>query len=297
MLIALGVLLWASTSRGSSTPPPAPQNAGPGTDPWTSSFPPPTIAPSGITGSCITGTITDQYATATPTTVTPTPVGSATSTWTTPVAAVKPRRQRRPITTIGVGIAVLWLVGASLLEAWGWIHPEALWMIITALGIVLVSMLISIVVNRSWVLPFLFVPLAGLLVMLSIAQPLLDGASGERTITPDTVALASVEHRLAAGDLVIDLRDVPLTGDTVTVAAEVGMGRLRVLVPGDADMVITTDVGAGQAEVNGNEIADGVRQHDTRNVDADDQPATGTFQLDLRVGMGQISIEHVASNS
>ena len=283
MLIALGVLLWASTSSGGSTPPPAPPSAGPGTDPWTSSFPPPTVDRHRRSRS--SGTITDQYATVTPTTVTPTtvtptPGGTTTSTRSSPVAVVTPRRQRRPITTIGVGIAALWLAGASLLEAWGWIHPEALWMIVTALGIVLVSMLISIIVNRSWVLPFLFVPLAGLLVMLSIAQPLLDGASGERTITPDTVALASVEQHLAAGNLVIDLRDVPLTGNTVPVAAEVGMGRLRVLVPRDADMVITTDVGAGQAEVNGNEITDGVRQHDTRNVAADD-PAR---RWNLRVG-------------
>jgi predicted membrane protein len=88
---------------------------------------------------------------------------------------------------------------------------------------------------------------------------------------------------------------VPLQGD-VTVTAEVGMGQLRLFVPSDADIEVRTSVGAGEVRLDGAEIVNGVRQHDTRVVAAEQSPATGRFVLNLTVGMGQITLDRVASN-
>jgi phage shock protein PspC (stress-responsive transcriptional regulator) len=284
VLVALGVLLWVSSNHRRDTPPP-PTSSGSdttgtgtsvtGTPVAGSAFPPPTATSATVKSAASTS-------------------GLTATTLQPRVAA--PRRPRWPITSIGVGIAALWLAGAALFEALGWFQPEALWMIVTALGIVLVAMLISIIVNRSWVLPFLFVPLAGALVMLSVAQPRLDGASGQRTVQPATVALAETPQRLAAGQLTIDLRDVPLQGD-VAVTAEVGMGQLRLFVPSDAEIEVRTSVGAGEVRLDGADIINGVRQHDTRMVAPTQPPAAGKFVLNLTVGMGQITLERVASNS
>jgi phage shock protein PspC (stress-responsive transcriptional regulator) len=291
VLIALGVLLWVSSSHRHDPPPPP-------TSPFSDTTRGGTTG-SDTTGTPVMGTPVTGSAFPPPTT-TSAATGSAAATSGLTASATQPRvatprRPRWPITSIGVGIAALWLVGAALFEALGWLQPEALWMIVTALGIVLVAMLISIIVNRSWVLPFLFVPLAGALVMLSVAQPTLDGASGQRTVQPTTVALAETPQRLAAGQLTVDLRDVPLQGD-VTVTAEVGMGQLRLFVPSDADIEVRTSVGAGDVRLDGAEIVNGVRQHDTRVVAAERSPAAGRFVLNLTVGMGQITLDRVASN-
>jgi len=133
--------------------------------------------------------------------------------------------------------------------------------------------------------------------VLCVAQPDIDGPSGTRSVVPTTVAEAQTRHHLATGQLTIDLRQMVLDGDTLTVDAEVGMGQLRVFVPDDVDVVLRTDLGAGEARLDGTTIADGVRQMDSRTLDARSTPADGTIVLDLRVGMGQIAVEHVASRS
>ncbi len=201
-------------------------------------------------------------------------------------------RRRLPIGSIGVGLAVLYVAVASAAEAIGWWDATALWVIVTALAIVMVALVASTIVNRSWWLPVPLVLLAGATTMLCIAQPDLDGATGTRRLHPTTVAAAEQTQHLAAGNLEIDLRDVPHSGD-VHVTAEVGMGLLRVFVPAGADLHLITDVGMGNVRLDGHEIVDGVRQQDTRDVSARSEPSEGTFVLDLRAGMGSISIETV----
>jgi phage shock protein PspC (stress-responsive transcriptional regulator) len=278
LLIALGVLLWMTSTRSGPAAPPAPptdtMHSSPGqvaptrsTDPWVSNFPPPT-----------------------PTAVTP------PTTRSIPVVVSAPRRPRRPIGSISVGIAVLWVAAAAAFEALGWWQATALWVIVSALGIVMVGLIVSTIVNRSWVLPAPLILLGLVVLALVIAQPDLDGESGTRTVQPDTVAATQEFQHLAAGQLTLDLRDVPFTtGETITMGAEVGMGQLRVLVPSNVNVEVRTDVGAGEARVWGNEVTNGFREQTTRTTDAAVSPAEGELSLDLRVGMGQISVERVAS--
>jgi phage shock protein PspC (stress-responsive transcriptional regulator) len=285
LLVALGVLLWLSTTRGhTATPPTAPGTGAPlaSADPWASTFPPPTPQPT-PTGST---SVTDQYAA----------VGPTPTTRSIPVVVSAPRRPRRPIGSIGVGIAVLWVAAAAALEGLGWWQATALWVIVSALGIVMLALVVSIIVNHSWVLPLPLALLGLVVLVLVIAQPNLDGESGTRTVRPDTVAAAQQFQQLAAGQLTLDLRDVPFVADrTVAMEAELGMGQLRVLVPSNVNVEVRTDVGAGEARVWGDAVSNGFREQTTRSVEAGVSPAEGELSLELRVGMGQISVERVAS--
>ena len=287
LLVALGVLLWMTSSRGGTATPPAPPTTGSATitsDPWATTFPPPTPNE--------TAPVPDQYAAVSPSPTTATP-GTTRSI---PIVVSTPRRPRRPIGSIGVGIAVLWVALAASLEALGWWQATALWVIVSALGIVMVALLVSTIVNHSWVLPIPLFLLGSVVMVLVLAQPDLDGESGTRTVRPDTVAATQEFQHLAAGQLTLDLRDVPFTsGDTIAMAAELGMGQLRVLVPSNVDVEVRTDVGAGEARVWGDEVSNGFREQTTRTVHSDVSPADGELSLDLRVGMGQISVERVAS--
>ena len=304
LLIGLGVLLWMSTRRDDSISP-TPTASGPTTTPDpTPVTPVATVLPVVITPLDVTDQIpadvTEQIPTTTqavphtasfpPPTVTAVPPAAAT-----PVAR-RVRAPRRPIGSIGVGIAVLWVAFAAAIEALGWWDATALWVIVIGLGIVMVALFVSTIVNRSVWLPIPLALLGLIVAVLCLAQPDLDGATGQRTVRPATVAAATEAQHLAAGQLTIDLRDVPFTpGEPVAVTAEVGAGQLRVLVPTNLDVLVRTDVGAGQAEVWGGEVSDGIRQDATRTAEAERMPVAGAVELDLRVGLGQISVERVAS--
>ena len=293
LLIGLGVLLWMST-RSSVAPPPSTTAPTPGPA-GTPAPMPVTITPLDVTDTVPTDAVpvTDTV----PLTASfPPPVAAPPPAAATATVTPRVRTPRRPIGSIGVGLAVLWFAFTAAVEALGWWNAPALWVIVTGLGIVMVALFISTVVNRSWLLPIPLALVGMVVAVLCLAQPDLDGASGDRTVLPSTVAAATESQHLAAGQLVIDLRDVPFTpGVPIVVTAEVGVGQLRVLVPSNVDTLVRTDVGAGEAEVWGDQVSEGFRQDTTRVAEADVTPAAGAVELDLRVGLGQISVERVAS--
>ena len=78
-----------------------------------------------------------------------------------------------------MGVAAAWFVVTGVLSALGWWHSPRLWVLVTGIAIVLTGLLVSTVVNRSWFLPAPFSLLAIVLIALCIAQPRLDGGSGQ----------------------------------------------------------------------------------------------------------------------
>lgn len=259
VLIGIGVLLWVLSDRRRDVPPAA-------------SFPPPTA-----------GVSFDAPPASSPST-TSVPVG--------PAAVTKERRPRRPIGSIGLGVAALWFGVAAALSGLGWWHAPSLWVLVSGLAIVMAALLASTIVNRSWVLPVPFALLAIVLISLCVAQPRLEGGSGDRSVHPTTIAAAEVAQHLAAGRLTLDLRDVPVGVRDVVVHAEVGFGNLEIDVPKDATLRLSTDAGIGGVLVNGRQIMAGVHQRDDRVV-APLATSVGTLILDLRVGMGRIDVVQV----
>jgi hypothetical protein len=139
---------------------------------------------------------------------------------------------------------------------------------------------------------------------LLVIQPYLNGGFGERTVRPTTALAAERSQRLAAGELTLDLTDVKLSQqdlatEVINVRAEVGFGRLHVLVAHNAVLRITTDLGAGHVVIDGREVASGIRQTDQLIDSPNGSVEIGrqTFALDLKIGGGEIAIDRaLASN-
>jgi phage shock protein PspC (stress-responsive transcriptional regulator) len=106
---------------------------------------------------------------------------------------------------------------------------------------------------------------------------------GEREYRPATAAQLRDRYELGAGQLVLDLRHLALTGAQRRVELDVGIGRAVVLVPRDACVSVDSRVGAGDVRVFG-------RDHGGVDVDFDDHRAGGGLLIDGEVGLGQLAI-------
>jgi phage shock protein PspC (stress-responsive transcriptional regulator) len=303
-LVALGVLLWAAPSLRSGRarhgrPPTA---AGPGssasgtsTSATSTTFPLPAAADVTTASDAIDGA-PDLASSTDDTLVDPTfagigSTGHGGTVLVPPAMPERPRRRRRPIGSISL-LGVIAFVGiASAGDAIDWWNIPVLAVVVTSIIVLALGLAVSTIVNRAW----FFVPIVLLLAatagLLIAADPSLDGGIGERTSRPSTVADAQIVHDIALGELTLDLVDVPLDLDTpVRVVAEVGVGRLHVIVPAGATLMVTSDMGAGEVLIGDRQVVDGIRQQDLRTIAAIGDER-GTIELDLRVGIGQIDID------
>lgn len=112
---------------------------------------------------------------------------------------------------------------------------------------------------------------------------------GQRAETPVAASELRRDYRLAAGELVLDLRRLDdLRGKRET-RARVGMGRLVVLVPEDLAIRVEARAGMGRVEVFGREAsgAFGVEQMAVREGSG----TRGRLELRLSVGMGEVEVQ------
>ncbi len=270
-LIAIGVLLWLAPSlrrdRTAASPPPS-SSAGESAAPETArtDLPPP---------------------------VAPTP-GAPRSDTTLSLPSAPTRRRRVPIGSVTVLLVIALTAVAGSGDALGWWDVPTLAVVVAGLVTLSVGLALSSLVNRAWFLLPLIVVLATAAGFLVIADPSLDGGAGDRVARPSTIADAEERHDLGAGQLTLDLRDVTLEPDTpLRVTAEVGVGRLHVLVPAGAELVVRSEVGAGRIVIDGREVADGIAQRDARTIAASGD-RLGTIELDVRTGIGEVDVDHLS---
>ncbi|WP_329441361.1 PspC domain-containing protein [Streptomyces canus] len=118
--------------------------------------------------------------------------------------------------------------------------------------------------------------------------------------TPAAVQNIRPEYELGTGVGTLDLSHLDFTkGRTVTTQADVGVGRLVVIVPADVTVQAVIDVGVGDIQLPGDDqedvdVAPGKRKEVTL------KPVSGaknsaTLDLDLRVGIGQAEVRRAAS--
>ncbi|MEU4165758.1 PspC domain-containing protein [Streptomyces sp. NPDC026665] len=118
--------------------------------------------------------------------------------------------------------------------------------------------------------------------------------------TPATAAGVRPAYDLGTGVGTLDLSRVDLAkGQTVKTNAEVGAGRLKVIVPKDATVRLTIEVGVGDIQLPGDDKKD-VDVEPGKHKQVTLPPATGgkdggTFDLDLQVGVGQAEVARATS--
>ncbi|MGW1563334.1 PspC domain-containing protein [Streptomyces sp. NPDC002144] len=120
------------------------------------------------------------------------------------------------------------------------------------------------------------------------------------TWQPAAVADVGTSYHLGSGVGTLDLSRLRVPeGQTVTTAAEVGAGQLKVVVPKDATVRLSIDVGVGDIQLPGDEKRD-VDVEPGKHKDVTLAPARGagkggTIDLDLRVDVGQAEVARAAS--
>lgn len=120
------------------------------------------------------------------------------------------------------------------------------------------------------------------------------------TWEPTAVTAVRDQYDIGAGSGTLDLSGLDLAeGQTVSTRADVGMGRIRVVVPQDVTVRLSVDVGVGDIQLPGDDekdvdVAPGKHKEITLPPTKGGKDA-GTVDLDLQVGVGQAEVTRAAS--
>ncbi|MEU2747924.1 PspC domain-containing protein [Streptomyces collinus] len=147
---------------------------------------------------------------------------------------------------------------------------------------------------------FLAIITAGLLAGAAALPKDIDTHWARTTWQPAAVADVRPRYDLGTGVGTLDLSKLDVSGkQTVTTRAEVGMGRIKVLVPEDVTVRLNVEVGMGDLQLPGDDPKDvDVRPDQHKEITlspAEGVEKSGTIDLDLQVGMGQAEVTRAAS--
>jgi hypothetical protein len=141
-----------------------------------------------------------------------------------------------------------------------------------------------------WLIPVGLL-LAGALATASLIDVPVRGGAGDVAYRPVALTEIQTPYRLAAGDMLLDLRDLDLEGRTVTVVASVAAGSLRIVVPEGAALEIDARVGAGDLDILGR-TSDGLDIR--RRVDEGGREGGGRLVLRAGAGLGMVEVRRAA---
>jgi hypothetical protein len=203
-------------------------------------------------------------------------------------AAVQaPARPGLPVGALTVGVllvlaGVVWLADETGLVDVAW--PVAIALAVAAVGVLL---LVTARSPHAGGLVPLGIVLAVLLVLTSVVPGVpLAGGTGDRTYRPTSEAELSEQYELGAGNLVLDLRDLPpgTTGDGTT-EVSVGIGEITVMIPEGLSVDVSASAGTGQVDVLGTREEGPGPEVDQVVGDSDDP-----LVLQLHVGIGSVEV-------
>jgi phage shock protein PspC (stress-responsive transcriptional regulator) len=117
---------------------------------------------------------------------------------------------------------------------------------------------------------------------------------GETTWRPLTASAVQGSYERGAGTGTLDLRAIRLKGATVSARVKIGAGKAVLILPRTATAHLVYHLGIGEVDLPG-KVHNGVRirnsQHDRLAYGPQPgTPATGTVELDLTVGVGQLEV-------
>ncbi|MGY4741127.1 PspC domain-containing protein [Streptomyces sp. ATMOS53] len=147
---------------------------------------------------------------------------------------------------------------------------------------------------------FLAIVTAGLLAGTAVIPKDISTRWTDMTWQPTAVADVRTAYDLGSGEGTLDLSRLELVkGQTVSTNAEVGAGRLRVIVPRDVTVKVRIDVGLGDIQLPGDDEKD-VDVQPGKHKEVILSPLSGkadagTIDLDLQVGVGQAEVARAAS--
>ncbi|MEU5073540.1 PspC domain-containing protein [Streptomyces asoensis] len=147
---------------------------------------------------------------------------------------------------------------------------------------------------------FLAIVTAGLLAGTAVLPKDIGTRWTDTVWQPATVTAVRAAYDLGTGDGTLDLSRIDVAkGRTVRTNAEVGAGRLRVIVPPDVTVKVRIDVGLGDIQLPGDDKKD-VDVQPGKHKEVTLSPVSGgkdagIIDLDLQVGVGQAEVARAAS--
>jgi phage shock protein PspC (stress-responsive transcriptional regulator) len=212
-----------------------------------------------------------------------------------------PRRQRRraflgPLT---FGLALVVTGVAAVLDDLGVVQltlARALALFLVVLGL---GLLVGGWWGRAWGLIPIGLVLIPVVALASLAdsEPL-SGGFGQRLWQPRTAAEVRPAYRLAAGELIVDLRGVRFGPGVTSVEASVAAGRLLVVVPDEVAAEVHGRAGVGNLDLFETGDEDwGMQVDSTVTQPPTKAPKTGaapTVRLDAHVGYGLVEVRRAS---
>jgi hypothetical protein len=115
----------------------------------------------------------------------------------------------------------------------------------------------------------------------------LEGGYGQRHYEPISAEAIPEEYELAAGQLLIDLRELDWDRERVVdVDVDQGFGQMVIAIPEDVCLQADADVAAGTIDLDGNETA-GFDVDDSAGIGSTETPR---LSLDAELDAGQILV-------
>ena len=190
------------------------------------------------------------------------------------------------IIAIGVGVlASLDLAGVPVADS---AYP----------ALALVASGLMLVVGAFWGRP-------GGLIALGLVSALATGATlavgdleaGQIDRSPSTSSAVASDYDLDLGEIKLDLTGVVDASelDGRTVELDVGLGRIEVTVPDDIDVVVRSDLGAGDSTIFGEQSSGGTDTV-TSSARSSSRADVPTLTLDVHVDLGEIQINREGGN-
>jgi phage shock protein PspC (stress-responsive transcriptional regulator) len=212
----------------------------------------------------------------------------------TPAVASRPARPASPLGWYAVAGASIAVGLVAILDS---MAPGQV-ALADYFGAVLLVLGVGLVVGAWWGRARLLILLGLTALPLALASSFvtvpLVGGMGDNYYGPQSVEEVRSEYRLAGGSLYLDLSELAGERGPVSLAASVGVGRITVIVPNDADVDVTGSAGGGRLSLLRIEQAGTSLEQRVVGDRADD--AT-TIVLRLEVGIGDIDVERAQVES
>ncbi|MGQ0847858.1 MAG: PspC domain-containing protein [Actinomycetota bacterium] len=214
-------------------------------------------------------------------------VGTSASTQLSTPRPAKPRPPASPLGRLTIGVAIIGLGLLAVIDRLSPMidaHPRHYFAL--AIAILGLGVLVGTLFGRArWLIPF------GLLIIPAVTgAAIVESAEGSwRTpelIRPSSFAGVDGFYERSAGELVIDLRDLPWNGETIELAAEVGAGTLHLIVPAGVGIDGQGEVGVGELRTDGQNQG-GFGLSVPFNVEGE----RGTIFATLDVGVGRLEVD------
>lgn len=178
------------------------------------------------------------------------PLGAAPFAWhlPEPAAGPPPRGPRSRHTPLTLGLALLAVAVAlavRVLTGSEWLSSGRIGAV--ALAVVGLGLVVGAYRRRGWGLLAAAAPLAGFVVIATLAGTVDSGSRDAETVRVTTQAQLLAGYETGLGDLELDLRGLALSEDRA-VTVDAGIGSVTVLLPADLDVVVDCEAGLGTTD-------------------------------------------------